>query len=260
MEPMTDDGHAKLAELEQRLARLAANMRASLPERARELRDAAARLTTHEADARNVLSRLGHRLRGSAASFGAGSLTDPAAELEVDAKTRNVAELARQAEALAVLVERAAHAPPTDTAIAITSGASSPTPISGVYRKPLAQMRALAIDDDDATRRLLTVTLVNVGGAVARVEATPDRFFARLGVEHFDIVIVDAMMPSLDGRACLEKLAAMPLAHETTQYYLLSASSPHELGWALPDVLRVRWLQKPFKPTELLRSLEPRER
>jgi len=153
------------------------------------------------------------------------------------------------------MTERAADAQPTETAIAITTGASSPTPISGVYRKPLADMRALAIDDDEPTRRLLAMTLVNLGGAVARVESDAARFFERLGVEHVDLVIVDAMMPGLDGRQCLARVASLPLAHETTRYFLLSAASAEELRWTLPEVLRVRWLSKPFKPTELLRQL-----
>jgi len=75
---MTDDGRSKLAELEQRLARLAASMRASLPDRAKEIREAVARLGEDEASGRAAIRRLAHRLRGSAASFGAAMLTEPA--------------------------------------------------------------------------------------------------------------------------------------------------------------------------------------
>jgi CheY-like chemotaxis protein len=255
-ERMTDDGRAKLAELETRLARLAANMRATLPDRARELREAASQLATDEADARTTIGRLAHRLRGSAASFGAASLTEPATELETSAKTLPPTELARAAEALATLVERAADAPPTETPIAITTGAESPTPISGVYRKPLAHVRILAIDDDEQTRRLLRMTLVNLGGADAWIESEAARFLERIATEHFDIVIVDAMMPEVDGRACLERIAAMPIPHGETRFYLFSASSPAELGWSLPVVLDVRRLTKPFRPAELLRAID----
>jgi CheY-like chemotaxis protein len=255
---MTDDGRAKLAELETRLARLAANMRSTLPDRARELRDAARELATDESGARAAIGRLAHRLRGSAASFGVPSLTEPAAELEAGAKELAAPELARATAALAALVERAAEAPPTEAPFAITTGAESPTPISGVHRKPLAHLRVLAIDDDEQTRRLLGMTLVNLGGAEAWVESAASRFLERIETERFDIVIVDAMMPEVDGRACLERIAAMAIPHARTRFYLFSASSPRELGWSLPDVLDVRWLGKPFRPAELLRALDDR--
>lgn len=254
---MADEGRGKLAELEARLARVGSELRAALPERARELRAAAEQLSVDEASARVHIARLAHRLRGTAATYGAESLTDPAARLEAGAEADDVREVSSATIALAELAEQATRGAPPATASATDT--STPAQVPGVFVKPLAGVRILAIDDDEATRRLLTITLVNLGGAAAWVEHAAPPFFEKRRAEAFDIVIVDAMMPELDGRACLERIALMPLTHAATRYFVMSASSPSELAWTLPPELGVRWLRKPFRPRDLLRSLAERD-
>ena len=149
---MADEGRAKLAELEARLARVGSELRAALPERARELREAAEQLSVDEASARVHIARLAHRLRGTAATYGAESLPEPAARLEAGAKADDVREVSSATIALAELAEQATRGAPPATASAPDT--STPPPVSGVFVKPLAGVRILAIDDDEATRRL----------------------------------------------------------------------------------------------------------
>lgn len=246
------EGSSKLAELEARLRELSDKVRAELPERGRALREAIALLASDEPSGRASVGRLAHMVRGTAGSHGMSELTAPAAEVEHGAKTLSIAELSALARALADRIDRTAHQAP---APAVAKAADAAPVTTGSIAKPLEGRRVLAIDDDGPTRRLLTMTLANLGGATTRVDERPDAFFAALAAEPFDVVIVDAMMPELNGLACLERIAGSPLAREGTCYFVLSAATVEELRWTLPSALRIAWLRKPFRPRELLDAI-----
>ena len=245
------EGSDRIAELEARLRTLADRVRRELPERAAALRDALGRLDVDEEAARSAIKRMAHMVRGSAGSHGMTELTEPAACVEVGAHSLARAELGEVVRALADRIEQSARegssAAPAPAAPVASAGA-------GVV-KPLAGRRVLAIDDDAPTRRLLTMTLANLGGASTLVEEAPEAFFAALAAAPFDVVIVDAMMPGLNGLACLERVAASSLARPGTRYYVLSAATPEELGWVMPASLDVAWLRKPFRPRDLLDAI-----
>jgi two-component system phosphate regulon response regulator PhoB len=116
-----------------------------------------------------------------------------------------------------------------------------------------AGLRVLALDDDEATRRLLTLTLVRVGGCQAIVLGDPHAALAHVREAVLDLVIVDAMMPETTGLELYasirrERGASLPIA-------FLSAASPDELGWDVSHDPRVVWLRKPFRPPRLIEQL-----
>ncbi len=245
------DGGEKLAELEARLAKLADQVRSELPTRARALREALARVPANETDERRAIQRLAHMVRGTAGSHGMPELTTPATEVETSAPSASLEELTRSVHALADAIDRTAAARPAPAPAPVRAAA----PSTGTIAKPLVGRRVLAIDDDGPTRRLLAMTLANLGGATAVVEEMPNAFFAALEGERYDAVIVDAMMPEVNGLACLQRIAGSPLAHEGTCYFVLSAATCEELRWELPTTLRIGWLRKPFRPAELLAAI-----
>ncbi len=250
-----EGGKTGLEAFEARLAILAEKVRAGFPERARELLAAAAALATDETSARADVQRYAHKIRGTAGSHGFGRLTDVAANVERLALEGSGEALALAARALAGALEREAVPPPAAPA---TSGTSpQEAPLSEIHAKPalLAGLRIAAVDDDAATRRLLTLTLVNVGQAQATVEAHGSQLLERLRVEAYDVVIVDAMMPEMNGLACLERVVSGALHREGMRYFVLSAATEQELCWSLPTALHVGWLRKPFRPRELVDAI-----
>nr|MDQ3037943.1 response regulator [Myxococcota bacterium] len=129
--------------------------------------------------------------------------------------------------------------------------AGPPTP-AAIAIPTLAGRRLLALDDDLSTRKLLALTLGTMGRGDVRIVEVPDEALAMIDAEHFDLAIVDAMMPTTTGlafalavRAC-ERGATIPIV-------FLSAASQDELGWTLPA--NATWLRKPFRPRELLEAL-----
>lgn len=243
--------------LEARLRALAERVRAGLPERARELRGAVSALRSGEGEARAALRRHAHKLRGTAGSHGFSELTEPAAAVETAAEGAEVEALATLALRLADAVDRTAGAGTAGAGI-VPSAPVAPAPVvatAASQATPLEGLRMLAIDDDAATRKLLTLTLANLGKAHAVVEDSATRFLDRLAAEAFDVVIVDAMMPEVNGLELLTRIAGSPAHRERAHYFVLSAATAAELGWTLPPSLTVGWLRKPFRPRELLDAL-----
>ncbi|MCC7168413.1 MAG: response regulator [Rhodospirillales bacterium] len=78
-----------------------------------------------------------------------------------------------------------------------------------------AQTRVLVVDDEPLNREILSVMLEAAGYAV---EAAPDGHTAlRLleeAPERFDAVLLDRMMPDLDGMAVIERMKAKPALRE----------------------------------------------
>lgn len=247
---MSDDGSARLAALEAKLAGLAGQVRRELPERARELRAALDGLERDEDAGRAAIQRLAHKLRGTVGSHGIEGLTEPAAAVEGGARSWDAATLRRAVLALADRVEAAGRT----EAPAARAPVERPAPSAPIAR-PLDGRSAIAIDDDEPTRRLLGMTLSNLGGARASIESSSESFFAALGKGAFDFVIVDAMMPEMNGLDCLRRIVDGGLSRADTTYIVLSAATREELAWELPAGLTVVWMRKPFRPRELLDAL-----
>jgi two-component system chemotaxis response regulator CheY len=117
------------------------------------------------------------------------------------------------------------------------------------------KLRVLAMDDEPMTRRLLTLTLRDVGGFDAVVVDSAQAALDELARREFDVVISDAMMPDMSGKDfCIAArqrggaVAQMPII-------ILSAAAEDELGWlnALPGP--VSWLRKPFSPRGLVNDV-----
>lgn len=221
-------------------------MEAGLPARAKELREAADRLGS-DPGAADAIRRLAHRLRGVAGTHGQAELGERAAALEAQARdATDLGALAEGTRTLADAIDRVGSSP--------HPGARPPRPVAALGPKRLANKTVVALDDDDATRRLLELTLGPVGGASTHVVETAAALYAIVRSERVDLVVVDAMMPETTG---LDVILALRAEHgeRAPRFAVLSAATATELDWVIDPALDVTWLRKPFRPSELVEQI-----
>jgi DNA-binding response OmpR family regulator len=112
----------------------------------------------------------------------------------------------------------------------------------------------LVVDDDPSIRALLTDVLEIEGFTVRAAE---DGFAAlrMVAAEQPDCVVLDVMMPGMDGHAVLQRLrateggAALPVV-------MLTAAADDAQAWQAWSEGVDYFLAKPFDPDELLRYLD----
>jgi CheY-like chemotaxis protein len=121
-------------------------------------------------------------------------------------------------------------------------------------------VRVLIIDDEADIRRVARLSLAKIGGmdvldAASGVEGTQ-----KAADEAPDAILLDVMMPGLDGPATLHALRADPRTAAIPVVFLTAKAMPEEVSRLL--ALGVRGvLNKPFDPmtlpSQLRAALEP---
>ena len=104
--------------------------------------------------------------------------------------------------------------------------------------------RILIVDDDPAVRQIIAA-LLKRDGMSADIAVDGEAAIAMLRKEKYDAVVLDLMMPRVDGRGVI---AFMKGENVNTPVIVLSAvTDDHELD---PEIVRVA-MQKPLDPREL---------
>src|SRR4051812_18971269 len=108
----------------------------------------------------------------------------------------------------------------------------------------------LAVDDEVNIRRLVEVNLQRHG---YRVSTASDGVEAleKISAEQPDMVVLDVMMPRMDGVEVLRRLKADPATHEIPVVMLTAKAQDADLlkGWQMGTEM---YLTKPFNPMQLL--------
>lgn len=114
--------------------------------------------------------------------------------------------------------------------------------------------RILLVDDDDAIRLVARLALERVGGH--EVVAVPDGESALTAVVdgRFDVVLLDVMMPGLDGPSTLQRLRGLPQATEVPVVFLTASVRSDEVA-RLEQLGVAGVLGKPFDPATLATEL-----
>lgn len=114
--------------------------------------------------------------------------------------------------------------------------------------------RILVVDDHPSVRALVRDVL-ELEGHVVRVAEDGYAALRAVASERPDGVVLDVVMPGMDGHEVLARLRAMPGGRDLP-VVMLTASADDATAWrgwvGGVDVL----LGKPFDPDELLRSLD----
>jgi CheY-like chemotaxis protein len=110
--------------------------------------------------------------------------------------------------------------------------------------------RILIVDDDDDVRTLSTMSLARVAGHDVRAVASGQACLDELAAWTPDLVLLDVMMPGLDGAATLAAIRTGAHSPDVPVAFLTASVSPAEVTRLVElDVLGV--LRKPFDPMEL---------
>lgn len=110
--------------------------------------------------------------------------------------------------------------------------------------------RVLLVDDEDDIRTIGELALSTVGGwevVSARSGAAALEAFARAPV---DLVLLDVMMPQMDGPTTLAKLRETPGGETVPVIFMTAKVQPNEVAGYL-DAGAVGVISKPFDPMGL---------
>lgn len=116
-------------------------------------------------------------------------------------------------------------------------------------KEPEFSAHALLVDDDESNRDILSRQLQRVGCTVTTAEDGEDAL-EQIAREDFDVVLLDIVMPGLDGMAALQKIRTL---YPNLPVIMISALDEMESVRKCLDLGAEDYLLKPFDPV-LLRS------
>ncbi|MGE0669152.1 MAG: response regulator [Sphingomonadales bacterium] len=119
--------------------------------------------------------------------------------------------------------------------------------------KPLQSI--LLVEDDPDIREIAQMTLEALGGYQVAVAASGLEALAIALNTAPDLVLMDYMMPGMDGGQVLAGLREMPTLAQTPVVFLTAKVRPEEVD-RLKSMGAVDVIAKPFEPTELPVKLE----
>lgn len=118
-----------------------------------------------------------------------------------------------------------------------------------------ALKRILYVEDDDPIRTIGVLTLKAVGGFEVVACASGAEAIAAAPDARADLVLMDVMMPTMDGPGTLERLRQLPATAHTPVVFLTALVQPAEVA-RLRDLGAVGVLSKPFDPMTLPAQLQ----
>ncbi len=111
--------------------------------------------------------------------------------------------------------------------------------------------RILIADDEPHIRRILQTVLEAAGFEVDLRHDGTDALEAVQGADHYDLILLDIMMPGATGLEVLEKIRAME-ARKSTPVVILTAKGQDADRQAAFSLGANDFLTKPFSPKKLL--------
>ncbi|HMN83415.1 MAG TPA: response regulator [Burkholderiaceae bacterium] len=103
-------------------------------------------------------------------------------------------------------------------------------PSGNAVEQPRAQrLRVLVIDDSPTVRQQLTIAFERMGMA-CETAANAQAALARLAQQHFDLALVDVIMPEMDGYKLTREIKRNKRTRQVPVIILTSKSSPFDLA------------------------------
>ncbi len=111
-------------------------------------------------------------------------------------------------------------------------------------------MKILVIEDEDDIRRIAAVSLSKLGGMVVLEAASGPEGLTKAKSEMPDVILLDVMMPLIDGPATLQSLKNDPATANIPVIFLTAKAMEEELS-RLKELGAAGVLVKPFDPIML---------
>jgi CheY-like chemotaxis protein/tRNA A-37 threonylcarbamoyl transferase component Bud32 len=115
--------------------------------------------------------------------------------------------------------------------------------------KTQGKAQVLVVDDEEGNRDLLSRRLKREGYGVITASGGHEAL-ALVGRESIDVVLLDVMMPDLDGLAVLERLKADPATHDVPVIMISALDDLSAIARCI-EAGAVDYLPKPFEPVVL---------
>ena len=116
----------------------------------------------------------------------------------------------------------------------------------------MSRGRLLLVDDDDDIRAIARISLERIGGWDVVAAGSADEAEAAAREAAPDVVLLDVMMPDVDGPATLERLR--PLIGDATVVFLTAKTQSNDLERLL-GLGAAGVIAKPFDPISLPREV-----
>ena len=110
--------------------------------------------------------------------------------------------------------------------------------------------RICYVEDDEDIQRIVRLSLERVGKMVVEVVGDPTAAIDRMIAFKPDLVMLDWMMPGMDGPALYRKMLATPEVKALPVVFITAKASPKELE-ELTHMGAAGTISKPFSPRDL---------
>ncbi|HEV8097084.1 MAG TPA: response regulator [Burkholderiales bacterium] len=110
--------------------------------------------------------------------------------------------------------------------------------------------RICCVEDDDDIRRIVRLSLERIGGMTVDLVADPAVAIDSMIAFRPDLVMLDWMMPGIDGPALLRKMREVPETRALPVVFITAKASQRELA-ELSALGAAGTISKPFAPKDL---------
>jgi len=151
---------------------------------------------------------------------------------------------------LSGLVQHGISAPSGQHAATVAAG-DLPAPRADAFGRTANHGAVLVVDDNDDTREMLSRRLAREGYTNVASAAGGQEALELLQSQKFDLVLLDVIMPGLDGFAVCERLRAQEATRDVPIIFLTALDDTFDKVRAF-SAGAVDYITKPFQPQELL--------
>jgi CheY-like chemotaxis protein len=111
-------------------------------------------------------------------------------------------------------------------------------------------LRVLCVEDDDDIRRVLRLSLEKIGRMTVELVADPTQAIDSMVASRPQLVMLDWMMPGIDGPALFRKMRENPDTRAIPVVFVTAKASQRELA-ELRAMGAAGAISKPFSPKDL---------